>query len=92
MEFTIQGKKGLLGKMVSQCQSADLSLGENDIFELDSSRKNASVQCLDGIVWITQKDDPEDHFIKKGQSFSISSAGKVLIQGIPQARARIYTI
>jgi hypothetical protein len=90
MEYTIQGKKGILGKMVSYCQSAMFTLRDKDIFELDGSRGNARTQCIDGILWINQKDDPEDHFIKKGQTFTVTRHGKVLIQGIPDARARIY--
>jgi hypothetical protein len=89
MEFTIQNKNGKLGKMVSSSQCADVMLTRTDIFELDSRPNKTSVKCLDGILWITQNNDPEDYFIKKGQTFTATNNGRVLIQGLPLGKARV---
>ena len=89
MEFRIQSSKGKLGRMVSNRQSADLTLTRTDIFELDNKQKQTDIICLDGVLWITQTDDPEDYFIKKGQTFKAMHNRRVLIQGLPRGKARV---
>jgi hypothetical protein len=89
MEFSIQNKNGKLGKMVSNSQCAEILLARKDIFELDGHPNKTSIKCLDGTLWITQNNDPEDYFIKKGQSFTATHNGRVLIQGLPLGKARV---
>jgi len=87
MEFSISNKNGKLGKMVSNSPCADVTLTRTDIFELDSRSQKASIQCLDGTLWITQNNDLEDYFIKKGQTFIPTHNGRILIQGLPLGKA-----
>ena len=89
MQFTIQNNNGKLGKMVSSCQSADVTLTRTDIFELDSHPNKTSIKCLDGTLWITQNNDLQDYFIKKGQTFTATRQGRVLVQGLPLGKARL---
>jgi hypothetical protein len=89
MQFSIVNNNSILGKMVSSCPSADVTLTRTDIFELDSKPNKTNIKCLDGMLWITQKNDPEDYFIKKGQTFTATNTGRVLIQGLPHGKARL---
>lgn len=89
MEFTILNKSGKLGKMVSNSQSADVTLTRTDIFEMVSNPNKTKVICLDGTLWITQNNDAEDYFINKGQTFTATHNGRVLVQGLPLGKARV---
>ena len=89
MEYTIKNQNGKLGKMVSNCQSAEVTITRTEIFELDSNPNKTNIKCLDGTLWITQNNDLQDYFINKGQSFTATNHGRVLVQGLPLGRARV---
>lgn len=89
MEVQIQSLSGRLGRLVSNRPCADVMVSRSEIFELENKRKPVQVICLDGLLWITQNDDPEDHFIHKGQTFTATQPGKVIIQGLPRGKARV---
>jgi len=89
MEFSVSNKNGKLGKMISSSQGADVTVSRTELFELDNNPRKASIKCLDGILWITQNNDTEDYFIKKGQTFTATNKGRVLIQGLPLGKARV---
>jgi hypothetical protein len=38
------------------------------------------VQCRSGLLWVTAQDDPTDYWLRNGQSVTIRSPGRVLIQ------------
>jgi hypothetical protein len=92
MEISIQGKNTKLGKMVSNAQSADVMVTRTELFELDNLHRQTNIKCLDGMLWITQNNDSQDYFIKKGQTFQATHAGKVIVQGLPHGEARVSII
>jgi Protein of unknown function (DUF2917) len=92
MEISIQGKNNKLGKMVSTCQTADVMVTRTDLFEMDNHQRPTNIKCLDGVLWITQDNDMQDYFIKKGQTFSAAHTGKVIVQGLPLGKARVSVL
>jgi len=89
MEFSVENVNGYLGKMISSSQRAEVTLNKAEIFVLSSEPNHTNIECLDGILWITQNNDVKDYFIKEGQTFSATNRGRVLIQGFPFGRASI---
>lgn len=41
--------------------------------------------CKQGIVWLTQFNDSQDHLLHHGQQFLITNPGKVVIQALVSA-------
>jgi hypothetical protein len=48
-----------------------------------------AIKCLEGVVWVTQAWDPQDHIITAGHTFRISQPGKVIALALVSARIQI---
>lgn len=48
------------------------------------------VSCLSGDVWITEPTDPEDRFLKSGESYRIQRQGLTLLEGLTTARIALH--
>ena len=64
-----------------------LDLAEREVLRLNDA-DGLAVTCLDGAVWITQADDPEDVVLKPGQDFVLNRPGLTLVSA-PVSRASI---
>ena len=40
-----------------------------------------TIHCLEGRLWVTFEDDPEDHILSAGQRVEVPNGGKLLISG-----------
>lgn len=63
-------------------------LHAKEILELKNPEGGIHLTCLDGIVWITQPGDSEDHIIRANETLNITKAGLVLVQALPEAIIR----
>jgi Protein of unknown function (DUF2917) len=52
-------------------------------------RGKASLRCLEGVCWVTQEGDPEDHVLGPGEEFRPSRSGQVLVWAVTEARLRV---
>jgi hypothetical protein len=77
-----------LGRLVS-LQNVELSLLPRQVLTLGGDKRGLEIQCLRGTLWITQANDRDDYFLQTGDTFSVSKAGTVVIQGMKQAQLRI---
>jgi hypothetical protein len=69
--------------------SAEIDLEGMDLLKLELGQPSTRVMCTAGTLWLTQPGDPQDHFLKAGQSFTPNQRGTVLVQGLPCGKARI---
>jgi hypothetical protein len=67
---------------------ARLALGTRDTLTLDAAR-GALVNCLEGLVWITQDGDRVDHIVGAGDAFRIDRDGPVVVQATRPTRVAI---
>lgn len=49
---------------------------------MDGDRRGLKLHCLAGQVWITQPGDKMDHLIPAGHDFTVTRAGRVVIQAL----------
>ncbi|MHC1783322.1 MAG: DUF2917 domain-containing protein [Anaerolineaceae bacterium] len=90
MEYLITKENGYnVGKKTSNCECVDINLDQGEVFTLLGDQRGSIIQNLRGVVWITQENDADDYKIFKGEEFTISKSGKVIVQGVPTARIRI---
>ena len=64
-----------------------LDLTEREVIRLIDA-EGLAVSCLDGAVWITQAEDPDDVVLKPGEAFVIDRPGLTLMSA-PVSRASI---
>jgi len=90
MENTFSNTHGAqVGKLVTPSNTADICLDDSALFKMDGDQRRARIYCLEGSLWITQEGDAQDYHLKAGEHMVISKRGLVLVQGQPEARARI---
>lgn len=72
---------------------SDIDLHGAELLKMDIAieQPEARVECTEGTLWLTQPGDPQDHLLKAGQSFVVNHAGTVLVQGLPNGKARILS-
>ena len=46
----------------------------------------ATVECVQGWIWVTQENDARDIVLGPGQTFRFDRAGKAIVQGLQRAR------
>lgn len=49
---------------------------------LSIRQPGATVTCVVGHLWVTQVDDPEDHIVEAGNSYTIHGWGRVTVQAL----------
>lgn len=90
MEHTVTDMYGgRVGKLISQVSKIDIHLFSGELFKMEGDRRTTRITCRKGVLWITQTDDPQDHLLLAGESFTINRPGHILIQGMPEAIASI---
>jgi hypothetical protein len=67
----------------------NIELARGKLLRAVGDNRWRAILCLDGVIWITQDGDLNDHVISAGEMFLISQAGDVLIQGLADARLQI---
>ena len=91
MDYLITKENGYsVGKKTSNCDCVDVNLDPGEVFTLLGDQRGAVIKSLRGAVWITQEKDADDYKILKGEEFTVSRTGRVIVQGVPAARIRIF--
>ena len=50
-----------------------------------TTASGSRIACEQGIIWLTQPNDPRDHILHPGQRLLITRRGKVVIQALTAA-------
>jgi len=67
-------------------EKATIKLLENQLFSV--RRKNIQINCLHGVLWVTWPNRGE-RILKGGQTFRVSSRGKICIVALSNALFQI---
>ena len=57
-------------------------LRRDELIRLDGDVAGRVISCREGILWLTQTDNPGDHLIQAGEAISIDHPGVVLISAL----------
>jgi len=63
----------------------EIRLAKNELLNLDGDARGLKVCCREGVLWLTQKGDREDHPLRSGESFVIDRPGRVLVMALGPA-------
>ena len=67
----------------------ELSLEKNILVTFEGDARDLNLICLDGTVWVTQRNDPKDHIIRTGTSFRGRFKGRVIVMAFSSANLKI---
>ena len=59
-----------------------VSLGRREVLVLSDAACQLQILCGAGVLWITQDGDPEDYILERGERFTVTRPGRVVIQGM----------
>jgi hypothetical protein len=90
MQLVIQNTLGeVTGSLVSPSREVEIQLTAQDIFKLSGDPRGVQISAIEGQLWVTQQGDPSDYLLHPGEKVKISRQGTVLVQSIPNRRARM---
>ncbi|HEY6873386.1 MAG TPA: DUF2917 domain-containing protein [Geobacteraceae bacterium] len=55
-------------------------LSKSELISIIGDSQGLSIQCSDGIVWVTQPNDRKDHFLGSGEEFTVNRLGTVIVE------------
>jgi len=68
--------------------STELRLAARSLQRVDDHASRV-INCVQGIIWITQEGDLEDHVLMPGEQFEATRPGLVVVEALRDARLRI---
>jgi hypothetical protein len=75
--------------IVASNKKVRLVLKKHQLFSLRSAQPRTSIGCTDGVLWITNSNDPRDHILGASQVFSPKRKGKLIIEAMRDASVDI---
>ena len=60
----------------------NINLETEEAQKLDAVRPGTVIRCQDGILWITQDGDRDDHILKAGDTFTVTRKGNIVLQAL----------
>ena len=66
-------------------KSEEIKLGDHKIFQIDNSQGPMAIKSVNGILWVTIPNDPNDHILKPGDHLLVNARGKVVMQALTDA-------
>jgi len=64
--------------MLDKCSEVAISLIARGLLDIRDG-EGLAVTCVEGVVWITQSDDPRDIVVNAGRSFVLDRPGLALV-------------
>ncbi len=74
-----------------QSHQMALPMHRGSMYCIPTVQRGATVVCERGVLWLTQANDPVDHFLLPGQRYTLKKRGKVLIEAMREASVSIVT-
>lgn len=83
--------KGMAGTFANDDRRTRLNLAANQCRSCPR-RVRVRITCIDGTVWASEGDTPQDVLLARGQSWTSTGRGTVVLQGMPTAVVEIARV
>ena len=70
-------------------EGAEFELHTGDLWKTRNNSRELRIQCVDGILWITQTGDPNDIVLTPGEEFVARRRALVVVQSLTEARVHV---
>ncbi len=68
-----------------------IPIKRGELHRLQGDHRWELIYCHEGLLWVTQENDPEDHVLRSRQAFLINQRGLVLVKALRDSKAEIGT-
>jgi len=68
-----------------------VQLKRGELQRLQGDHRWELIYCHEGLLWITQENDPGDHVLRSRQAFLINQPGLVLVKALRDSKAEFGT-
>lgn len=65
---------------------AGIHLPQDQIWRIEGEMTGMVIECLAGLLWITQQGDANDYVLSRSDLFRVTQPGVVLVQAVREAR------
>lgn len=70
-------------------QCSTFSLGKGETMRVTAKNRPIRIECLGGVLWVTQPNDPQDHILRRCEAVTLSGPGQIIIEALPRGKACI---
>lgn len=69
----------------------EFSIGKGQLYNIGVHTVPIKIQCLEGVLWVTRENDPEDYLLQRCQAVAFKNDGLIVIQALSQGKFRIIS-
>lgn len=75
--------------LTSATPRIELLLRPREVLSLDHRQHPMSIECKDGVVWVTRENGHGDHILSAGSRYVPSARGRIVIEAIGESCVNI---
>jgi len=64
----------------------DITLAQHKVWTIEGDRRGDVIDCLSGVLWVTQDGDLNDYVLDAGGKFWVTKRGTVVVQALQDGR------
>jgi hypothetical protein len=72
-----------------ETKSETIAMRRGSFHDESEVRPGTTIACERGMLWLTQSGDPVDHILLPNDSFVATKRGRIVIEAVREAAARI---
>lgn len=70
---------------IENCKKIDLNLHRSEVLNLSQAHPGMSIECEQGILWVTRSGDATDYTLKAGERYVAPDSSPLLVQAVRDA-------
>lgn len=75
--------------LTSTTPKLELLLRPREVLSLDNRQRRLSIECNDGMVWVTRAGGHGDHILNAGSRYVPGASGSIVIEAIGESCVNI---
>ena len=89
METTIKTNHRNMSQAAYRFQPVDVLLAAGQCYQFKQTQQPARIKCEKGLLWITRLNDPRDHLVYAGETYTLRENDQALAQGLTETRFKL---
>lgn len=69
----------------SQNHRIELLLKQHQVLRVDETRPRMTIECKDGIIWVTNSGESQDYMLRRGRRYVPRTHGSIVIEAVNDA-------
>ena len=69
----------------------EFTIEKGQLYNIDVHTVPIRIQCLEGVLWVTRENDPEDYVLQRCQAVAFKNDGLIIIQALSRWKFRIIS-